>query len=364
MSNKTHKSMSATVNEMSRNELIALLMSSAEQLGEAQKQIRKKDKLIADFTSQRERAKIEAEAVVDEAKRKARAIRTEASEIQRAAERRVEEANAEVARKLANANAEADSIVQTRLTQAQGDIELLEAKRDRTKRETISLNANIAEQYDSLIADVEAQISSFRDMKEKISGYNVEIESEDFKKFSVSDYVTPALAKARKNEDDEDEDEFEDDVISRRPVIDVEQDDLTLEDDDLTILSESLDYYEEDDVDTHGIIPDEESAEVLLSENDLAFLEDDDFDIASFSMDEEEDDEEEIDEADELFNTAGGKSFYDEFVENDDDLDLSGIDFDSMLDGDATAIEEDEPVSSIKVPPRRRRGSASQASWL
>lgn len=348
---------------LTRPELQGMLVDSAKKLGAAQKQIQQKDKLIADFTSTRERAKREADVIIAEAQEQARKMRTEAARSQAAAEAKIEEAETEVARKLANANAEADSIVEARLNQAKVEIRQLEERRDATKRSAIALNRNIAEQYDTLIEDVEKQISRFRDMKEKLVTSALEIEAEDFKKFDVADYVTTvAPAKEEKPEPSHAKASVETTV---KPILDVDTDDIQLEDDEIGALAELLeDNFDEPDEDESGIVM--ESDDTLVTDDDLAFL-NSDFD---FDMDFGNDDEAEGVDEDDIFADGKMKSFTDSFMvvkPTDDDDDLGELDIDSILDDDDDFFSEpEEEPARLNIPPRRSRrsGGASKSTWL
>lgn len=351
------------IQSMSRNELKDLLVASSRKLGQAQAAIVQKDRLIADFTSQRERAKMDAEKLMEQARTQAKSIKEEAKLLEEQAERRVEEANAEVARKLANANAEADSIVQSRLTQAQADIEKLEAKREEAKRAAIALNKNIAEQYDVLIKDVEGQLSAFKDMKDKLSDFNIDISSEDFKKFDMSDFVTIASTPSPQPAPTREAKKREPVAVVPKPVVDVEEDDMQLNDEDLEILSGVLSDNFDEFEDGHGVIPeDDEVADTLLSDDDMDFLNSDDFDLSSLGFD--DDDLSDFDD-DDVYADGKMKSFTDSFMKvapSDSDDDLSDIDIDSILDEDDEVIEE-EP--QIKIPPRPQRPHSNGAPrWV
>ena len=137
-----------------------LATRAAKQLGKYQKQIVKKDKLIADLTAQKSRAQLEADSIINDARQQASAMSEEARNAKADADRRLQAAIDEASRKVSNANAEADSIVETKLAQARADIERLETRRDEAKRTAIALNKNIIEEYDMVSAKIAEQISS------------------------------------------------------------------------------------------------------------------------------------------------------------------------------------------------------------
>lgn len=369
-SNK-HTAFGERIKKMSRNELKDLLVASSRQLGKAQAAIVQKDRLIADFTSQRDRAKQDADRLVEQARTQAQAIKEEAKLLEEQSERRIEEANAEVARKLENANAEADSIVQSRLTQAQADIERLEAKREEAKRAAIALNKNIVERYDELIDDVESQLSSFKDMKDKIESFNVEIQSEDFKKFTLSDFVTvPEEPKA----EPEPAEKSRPTMAEVDTIMDVEQDDLQLDDDDLEVLAEVLSDNFDEVYDDSGVIDEDDMTDTLLDDADVDFLTSDDFDLSDIGLDMDDDGldafgEVETEEVvEETYSNGKMKSFTDSFmavaaVEDDADEDLTDVDVESFLDD----VEVEAAQPTINIPKRRNSASSRKsgsAHWV
>lgn len=339
------------LNSMSQKDLQRAVIDSAKKIGAAKHQLKQKDKLIADFTSQREKTKREAEKIISSAKEQAKTITADATKKEAEARKRVEEADAEVARKLANANAEADSIVESRLAEAKSEIEKIENRREEAKRSAIALNKNIIERYDTLITEVEEQISRFRDMQESLNGFNVEIEAEDFKKFDMSDYVTSAKPEKKTKV------QLPDIAPATKPVLDVDNDDTELNDEDLEALAFVFDDEEDfEDVEEEDL-PELDDSD-LISDDDLAFLQEDfDFnDLGGF-----EDVEEETD--DDTFANGKMKSFTDSFMAvrpTEDDEDLDDLDIDSILDDDEE--EEDDESAKMTLPPRPRRGRRSNRS--
>lgn len=377
MSNKSMQRTLDHFNTMTKPDLQEALLDCAKKLSDANKQIQQKDKLIADFTSQRERANREAEQVLTAAKEQAALIRKEADRREEEAEKRIAEVNADVARKIANANAEADSIVESRLNQARADIENVESRREEAKRSAIALNRNIVERYDSLISDVEEQISRFKDMQQSLNDFNVDIEAEDFKKFNMDDYVTPkAPAPSKKNKPAVPTSEMPSTSTRKhvtpsvKPVIDVDNDDVSLGDEDL----EALSYiFDEDFVDEE---PEEEEIEELddtelLSDEDLAFLNSD----LDLNVDMELSDDDDIfsdigdsdsDDDDDLFANGKMKSFTDSFMavrsSDDDDDDFDDLDIDSIFDDDDDEQEPPTPAPKIAVPTHRQHRSGRRGN--
>lgn len=349
------------LNSMSQSDLQRAVIDSAKKIGAAKQQLKQKDKLIADFTSQKEKTKREAEKIIAAAKEQARSITEDAEKKEAQARHRIEEADAEVSRKLTNANAEADSIVESRLAEAKSEIEKIENRREEAKRSAIALNKNIIERYDTLITEVEEQISRFRDMQESINSFNVEIEAEDFKKFDMSDYVTTTPKPAKKSK------AVSEEIIEvAKPILDVDNDDTEIDDEELAALAFVFDEDEDfDDESEEEEIPDLEESE-LITEADLAFLEEDfDFnDISGFKDVVAEDIEEDDDD---IFANGKMKSFTDSFMAvraTDDDDDLGDIDIDSILDDDDD--EEPVPAPKVTVPARRHRRSnrSHPGQWL
>lgn len=189
MSGTNKNSVIEKLQSLDNEQLQKMLVESARKLGQAQKQIEKKDKLIAEFTSQRERTRRRAESIIDNARLQAEQIKAESQKAEKESQKRIDSTNAEIAQKLANANAEADSIVESKLAKAKKDIKKLESQRDEAKRTAIQLNKNIIERYDELISDVQGQLAGYKDIQDKLDKLNVDIESESFTKFDINDFI-------------------------------------------------------------------------------------------------------------------------------------------------------------------------------
>lgn len=187
----------------------AALAQAREQLVIKNGQISQQNKLISDYSSNRdaerrkasniiEQARARASAIEREAEKQAEAITSEAEQARARAERRVREADAEVADKLTSANAEADNIIAMRLQQAKHDIENIETRREMSRRSAIKLNRNIITRYDSLSNDISSMIGTIGDMQSKLEEFNGDIETENFKNFDINEYV-----KSKVNVDDD-----------------------------------------------------------------------------------------------------------------------------------------------------------------
>lgn len=392
------------LNRWSVPELREKLLEVSKKLGEANRQIQQKDRLIADFTAGKEKTKREAEAIISSAQARAREIEraTERSEAELHQKRA--EVDAEVSRKLANAHAEADSIVEAQLNQAKSEIRALEARRDTVKRNTINLNTAIIERYDDLIEEISGQMSRFRDMKESLSTFNAEIESEDFKKFDIADYVTTTESKAAtKTEKPKSASHRAASTGIASSILDVDNDDIEIGDEDLADLARVLysdpdpdeDELDDEIIDDGTDIMDDDDLQFLTEEFDL------DFDLSGVMEDDEPstapvatapvaspaavmgniDDIIDDDLDDDLFNDGTSKSFTASFMAVrptiDDDDDLSEVDIDSIFDDDdfdfgvtdvADAIPAPAPAAdpSINMPVRRNRrnGTSRGGAWL
>lgn len=366
------------LNSLSQEQLKKLVLDSAQKVGSAHEEIKKKeevieqknkqllqkDKLIADFTSQKERSKREAEYVITKAKEQAKQIEANATKLEEAAKKHIQECEEEIARKLSNANAQADSIVESRLTEAKNEIERIETQREEAKRSAIALNKNIIDKYNTLIEDVEKQISSFKDMQQNLSDFSIEIEAEDFKKFNMEDYVTTSSRVKTSSSTSKTE-------LSVKPIIDVDNDDTDLNDIDLDNLAYIFD--EEEDLADMGDDFEETDGPELLSDDDLAYLQEDfDFDTEFDIEDNSSDDLDDFTADDDLFSDGTMKSFTDSFMavrSSDDDDDLDDIDIESILDDDDD-VDEETAVSEtpkVNIPARRRRRSSKNnngSRWI
>lgn len=349
------------LNSMSQSDLQRAVIDSAKKIGAVKHQLKQKDKLIADFTSQREKTKREADKIIASAKEQAQLITEDAEKKEAQAKKRIEEVDAEVARKLTNANAAADSIVESRLNEAKSEIEKIEARREEAKHSAIALNKNIIERYDTLITEVEEQISRFKDMQESLNDFNVDIEAEDFKKFNMSDYVT--TTKPEKKATVRAKDVVEEVETTVKPILDVDNDDTELNDEDLEALAYVFDDEEDFDEVEEEEVPDLDDSE-LISDDDLAFLKED-FDFSELSFDDEETDE--VDD-DDIFADGKMKSFTDSFMavraSDDDDDDLDDLDIDSILDDDDETEVDETPKVNIPARRRRRSNRSNPSHWI
>lgn len=321
-----------------------LATRAAKQLGKYQKQLIKKDALIADLTAQKSRAQIEADGIISDARQNARAMSEEARVAKADAERRLQEASYEADRKVNNAQAEADSIVETRLLQARQDIEKLEARRDEAKRSAIALNRNIIEEYDNIADKIAAQISGIKDMQTRLRELSATIESEDFKRFDINDYVSSSTAAAVPKSSfifSDDEDLLAETDIRKFSGID--------DDDDYAPVVRRKEEPEDDDFDFDDM-------------DDLDFDDDlDDDPDDDISADDLSDFADELDS--DTFSGGRPKSFTDAFMAiaptmGDDDIDDFDFD-DDILDDD----DDDTPLVVPQKPNRSQR-KGGPARWL
>lgn len=366
----------AKLQRLDKSQLQGMLVNSARELGKAQKQIEKKDALIADFTSQRERNKRQAAAIINDAKRKADAMKDDARRLQQEAEQRSADVEEEVSKKLANANAEADSIVETRLAQAQNDIRRLEERRDASKRSAIKLNKNIIDQYDKIITGVEDQISGFRDMQQKLRQFNADIESEDFKKFDVSDFVTITQ---KPDDDDFIDSKYGNAKATVNSALEhVSMGDLELNDDELSALSGILGNNGDDLDFSDALEADDDSSDNGEDEYDFDY----DTDVVNddFNFDDADDDDDDDDNDDDgNFSDKTMKSFTDSFMavpgksqDDDDDYFDDADDDDDSLDSliddsdDIPRTSSNTSKKQLNVPKRKhgRRNGGAPSQWL
>lgn len=222
-------------------------------------EIENKDKLISDYSIKREElkaqanklmreVKLRANSIEKEAKRRADAITSEAVKQRTQAEKKIREADAQVANKLANANAEADSIIETKLIEAEDEIRALEAKRAQAKKRALTFNKSVVNQYDGIIRGVSGTINDIEKMKRQLVQSSREIERENFKRFEIDDYVsTVGHARSSSSLDDYGLSTTKRKRKSKTSYLDYDEDDslYDLSDDDLSFLNDD----EDDDMD-------------------------------------------------------------------------------------------------------------------
>lgn len=349
------KNQEAVIEQLMALDKRTLATRAAKQLGRYQKEIVRKDKLIADLTAQKSKAQIEADGIINDARQNARAMSEEARVAKADAERRLQEASYEADRKVNNAQAEADSIVETRLRQARVDIEKLEGRRDEAKRAAIALNRNIIEEYDNIADKIAAQISGIKDMQTRLRELSATIESEDFKRFDINDYVsssTVAATTASKSSfifGDDEEDLLAETDIRKFSGIDDDDDDYA----PVVHAKKSAPVVEEDDLDDFDF----DDMDDLDFDDDLDDDMDDDISAADLS-----DFADELDDED-TFTSGRPKSFTDAFMAiapTMDDDDIDDFDFDDDI------LDDDDDDTPLVVPqkPNRSQRKGGPARWL
>lgn len=148
-------------------------------------ELAKKDALITDMSREnrqtrnesaieRQKAKAEAENIINSANQKASAIRRAAND------------------ELERAKTEAESIIATTMTRINAKIKLLEQQRDDERNAAVDMFDRITERYDSAIEELTITLSKLREKRSYLESYRQEIASESFQTFSVNQYVRNA----------------------------------------------------------------------------------------------------------------------------------------------------------------------------
>lgn len=174
---------------MSSAELKETVVKALGALGEKEQMISSQQRLITELSQRDQKNRQRAKQIIEDAQAQAQRTKDEADSILRAAQRKSDVTDEEIAEKLANATIEAESIVSTLITERQHDIALLDSKRDKAKRDALSLCNQISSSIDNAIVDVETQISSYKDMQQQLDDLALSIETENFVKFDIHDYV-------------------------------------------------------------------------------------------------------------------------------------------------------------------------------
>ena len=294
-----------------------LAKRAAQRLGKYQKELQKRDRLIADLTAQRDRAEEEASEIIKDAHRQAYMIKQEAQAVKDRAEHKLQKVEEDVARKIANANAEADSIVETHLSAASSKINELEGKRIEAKRMALVLNSNIDDECEHMLEKLENYMSGIRDLQAKIHEISADIEAEDFKTFDMRDYITPKKQ-----------------TVEVAPQTEIEEEkNTTFDEDDFAVLGDLLSEEASSSSDYTYIPeePEEKESDVLETEKDEEAYEDkyedDDLDFSDIDDIIAENKAEEQPKED-------MKSFTTAFMAIDDSDDEDDLDFDDILDKD------------------------------
>lgn len=148
-------------------------------------ELAKKDALITDMSRESrqkrsesqieiQKAKAEAENIINSANQKASAIRRSAND------------------ELERAKTEAESIIATTMTRINAKIKLLEQQREDERNAAVDMFDRIIERYDSAIEELTITLSKLREKRSYLESYRGEIANESFQTFSVNEYVRNA----------------------------------------------------------------------------------------------------------------------------------------------------------------------------
>ena len=169
---------------LSKEDLIKKYLTSVKKIqDENAEQMAAKNALIAELSQGREKTEEDRKKILAVA-------RDEAASIVAKAQHDLGKTEETCQQKIEAATLKADSIVESRLTAAQENIEKLEGDRLDAKNNVMSFLDNVVAEYDEIIERVEKQLSELKDSRQSIIETKKTINLEQFTRFAISDYVT------------------------------------------------------------------------------------------------------------------------------------------------------------------------------